>query len=153
MPFNREEVLEKLGRMPDRIERMVEEHPEDLLRQPGAGGGWGAVEIMAFLRDWDEVFSERLDHVLSEQEPEFDEEEPDLWSIERDYHAEDPDTVASQFRKGRKQLVSRLNELSDAGWERTARMPDGRVVTLEELVGELARSDHQQMAALRDILH
>lgn len=153
MSASREEILQKLGRMPDRLERLVEEHPNDLLCQPGAGGSWGAVEIMSFLRDWDEVFAERVNQVLSESEPEFDEEEPDLWSIERDYHAEDPNTVVAQFRTGRQQLLERLSGLSDRDWQRTARMPDGRVVTLEELVGGLASSDHQQMTALKDILH
>lgn len=153
MPANRQEVLDKLSRMPDRLERLVEEHPSDLLCQPGAGGGWGAVEIMAFLRDWDEVFADRLNQIRTEQEPEFDQEEPDLWSIERDYHAEDPDTVVTEFRKGRNQLVAQLSALSEDDWQRTARMPDGSVVTLEELVSDLASSDRQQMSALRDILH
>lgn len=153
MPFDRREALEKLSRMPDRLERLVEEHPNDLLCQPGAGGGWGAVEILAFLRDWDEVFSDRLNQILAEPEPEFDEEDPDLWSIERDYHAEDPNTVVIQFRQGREQLVARLSGLSEPEWERTARIPGGDVVTLEALVKDLVASDNQQMARLRDIVH
>lgn len=152
MPIDRQEALEKLSRMPDRLERVVEEHPNDLLCQPGAGGGWGAVEIMAFLRDWDEVFADRLNQILTESEPEFDEEDPDLWSIERDYHAEVPDTVVSQFRQGRTRLVARLRDLSDDDWQRTARMPDGGVATVEDLVADLIKTDHRQMTALRDIV-
>lgn len=152
MPFDRDDVLEKLKRAPDRLQRLVEDHPDDLLRQPGDGGGWGAVEIMAFLRDWDVVIDERLSLMLTEDEPEFEDEDPDLWSIERDYHAEVPNKVQSAFRKCREQLVKRLHNLDEAAWHRTARMPDGQVITVEGLVNGLLENDQEHMSRLRDIL-
>lgn len=152
MPFEREEALDKLSRTPDRVDRLVEQHPHDLLCQAGAGGGWGAVEIMAFLRDWDEVVSERAASMLSETEPQFADEDPDLWSIERDYHSEDPAEVAAAFRERREALIDRLRSLNNDQWQRTGRMPAGTIVTLEDLITELVASDQEQMDALREIL-
>lgn len=152
MPFERDEVLDKLSRTPDRVDRLVEQHPHDLLCQAGAGGGWGAVEIMAFLRDWDEVVSERLTAMLSDAEPEFADEDPDLWSIERDYHSEDPAEVATAFRQRREALIEQLRSLGDDQWQRTGRMPDGTIITVEDLASGLVASDNEQMDALRDIL-
>jgi hypothetical protein len=152
MSFDRDEILDKLSRMPDRLDRLVEQHPHDLLCQAGAGGAWGAVEIMAFLRDWDDVVTERMNAMLSESEPEFEDEDPDLWSIERDYHEEDPEEVARQFRERREELVDRLRSLDDHQWQRTGRMPDGTIHTLEDLISDLATSDRGQMTALREML-
>jgi hypothetical protein len=152
MSFDREDILERLVRLPDRLDRLVDQNPHDLLCQAGAGGAWGAVEIMAFLRDWDEVVDERMDLILTEQEPEFEEEDPDLWSIERDYHAEDPENVARQFRERREKLVERLRALQDEQWQRSGRMPDGTIVTLEDIIADLAASDQEQVNALREVL-
>jgi hypothetical protein len=152
MSFDRDDILDKLRRAPDRMKRLVEDHPDDLLSQAGAGGEWGAVEIMAFLRDWDVVVDDRLSLMLSESEPEFEDEDPDLWSIERDYHTEEPRNVQTEFRAGREQLVDRLSKLDDDEWQRTARMPDGRVVTVEEFTSELVANDQQHLTRLRDLL-
>jgi hypothetical protein len=152
MSFDRDEMLDKLKRAPDRLERLVEDHPDDLLCQPGAGGDWGAVEIMAFLRDWDVVVDDRLSLMLEESEPEFEDEDPDLWSIERDYHTEVPANVQKEFRSGREQLVDRLSRVGDDAWQRTARMPDGSVITVEDLVTGLVANDQLHMARLRELL-
>jgi hypothetical protein len=152
MSFDRDAMLEKLKRTPVRLERLVEDHPDDLLCQPGAGGDWGAVEIMAFLRDWDVVIDDRLSLMLEESEPAFEDEDPDLWSIERDYHAETPTNVLAEFQAGREQLVQRLSKLGDDDWQRTARMPDESVVTVIDLIAGLISNDQNHLARLRELL-
>lgn len=152
MSLDRNGVLDKLSRAPERMKRLVEDHPDELLSQAGAGGEWGAVEIMAFLRDWDVVVDDRLSLMLKESEPEFEDEDPDIWSIERDYHTEEPRNVQDEFRAGREHLVERLSGLDEESWQRTARMPDGRVITVEELAAELLENDQHHLARLRDLL-
>ncbi len=152
MSVDREELLTRLRRVPDRLDRLVEDHPRDLLCQAGAGGAWGAVEILSFLRDWDAVVGDRLSLMLTEDDPEFEDEDPDLWSIERDYHTEEPSNVVKEFRSGREELVARLEKLNDVAWSRTGHLPDGTRITIEELVQQLTRSDKQQLASLREML-
>jgi hypothetical protein len=153
MSIDYQELLEKLKMLPVRLERLVEQHPNDLLCQAGAGGGWGAVEIMAFLRDWDEVVLDRIDQILTTNQPEFQEEDPELWSIERDYHAEDPENVCVEVREGREELVDRITGLTDAQWQRTGTLADGSTMSLEEIVVQRLESDRQQLQALREMLH
>jgi hypothetical protein len=152
MSFDRDALLEKLKRTPDRVQRLVEDHPDDLLCQPGAGGDWGAVEIIAFLRDWDVVIDDRLTLMLEEDEPEFEEEDPDLWSIERDYHEETPSNVQAEFRAGREQLVERLRGMNEAAWEHTARQADGAVVNVADLVAGLLENDQRHLTRLKELL-
>ncbi len=152
MSTDRNELLDKLGRAPDRFQRLIEDHPDDLLRQAGDCGGWGAVEIMAFLRDWDVVVDERLSLMLEEENPEFEHEDPDLWSIERDYHAEIPDAVLAEFRTGREQLMKRLNNLDETAWARTGHMPDEPAFTVDDLILGLFQNDQEHLNRLRDLL-
>jgi hypothetical protein len=152
MPSARDDLLGRLRRFPERLRRLVEQQPEDILRQAGSGGGWGAVEILAYLRDWDEVVTEHVDQILSEGEPALTEYDTDLWAIERDYAEEDPFEVIDQFEQLRDRLVDHLSELPDAQWQRTGVKADDQRVTLEDLIRELEAHDQQNLNTLRDLL-
>jgi hypothetical protein len=152
MPSARDDLLSRLRRFPERVRRLVEQQPEDILRQAGSGGGWGAVEILAYLRDWDEVVTEHVDQILSEGEPALTEYDTDLWAIERDYAEEDPFEVIDQFEQLRDRLVDHLSELPDAQWQRTGVKADDQRVTLEDLIRELEAHDQQNLNTLRDLL-
>jgi hypothetical protein len=152
MPSARDDLLGRLRRFPDRLRRLVEQQPEDILRQAGSGGGWGAVEILAYLRDWDEVVTEHVDQILGEDEPELTEYDTDLWAIERDYAEEDPFEVIDQFEQLRDRLVDHLSELPAAQWQRTGVKADDQRVALEDLIRELEAHDQQNLNTLRDLL-
>jgi hypothetical protein len=152
MSVDRAAILEKLSLLPDRLQRLVDQHPHDLLCQAGAGGSWGAVEIMAFLRDWNEVTRDRIAHMLGEDSPELDDPDPDLWSIERDYPSEKPEPVVTALRENRNELLETLQKLDDEQWERIGRLPDDSTVTIEDLIIQLHESDQEQYRALRELL-
>ncbi len=152
MSIDRTDLLDKLKRAPGRMQRLIEDHPDDLLCQAGDGGGWGAVEIMAFLRDWDVVIDDRLTLMLEEDEPEFESEDPDLWSIERDYHAEIPAEVNKEFKVGREALIARLEKLGDTAWKRTAQTPEGNIITVAELIQGVVENDQEYLNRMRNLL-
>lgn len=150
MPATREEMLDRLRRMPDRLARLVEGKSEADLRRAGAGGDWGAVEHLANLEDFDNVSLERIEQVLSGETPELEEFDTDLRAIEMDYHAQDPFETLERFREHRQQLVERLEGLSDEDWQRTALHPTRGLVTLEELVDWIDQYDQRCLKVLRD---
>jgi hypothetical protein len=152
MSSERGDRLTRLRHFPERLRRLIDQQPEDVLREAGTGGGWGAVEILAYLRDWDEVVAEHVDQILAEDAPRLTEYDTDLWPIERDYHDEDPGTVIDQFEALRVRLVDHLTELSDEQCQRTGIAADDQVVTLEALVETLEAHDQHNLQILRDLL-
>ncbi|GBD16245.1 hypothetical protein HRbin26_01140 [bacterium HR26] len=149
---DRAELLERLRRFPDRVANLVEDLSVETLRKAGCGGQWGAVEILAYLRDFDAETLQRLERILTEDEPEISEFDPDLMAIERGYAREDPFEALAAFRELRQDLVHRLSQLGEEQWQRTARHPEFGRVTLAELIERLAQYDQDAYQRLRDVL-
>lgn len=150
MPSTRNEVIERLRRMPDRLARLVEDKSEADLRRAGSGGDWGAVEYLANLTDFDEVSLVRIDQVVAGGDPELEVFDTDIRAIEMDYHAQDPFETLERFRSNRQELVHRLENLSDEDWERPARHPVAGCIDLERLVNLIDEYDQRTMRALQD---
>lgn len=152
MPTEREILLARLQNSPGRLSRLVEPQPIEILKRAGPDGSWGAIEILAHLRDWDEVTYERIERILNEDTPALETYDCDLWAIERDYHAQNPSEVLASFRELRARLVSQLSGLPEAAWERTANHPMRGRITLEELVRQLDAHDQEHFHTLKDVL-
>jgi hypothetical protein len=150
MPSEREAMLERMRRQPDRLARLIEGKPDEVLRRPGAGGEWGAIEHLAHLRDFDEVTLDRLDQILNEVEPELEMFDTEVRAIEQDYHAQDPHRMLEEFRELRNTLVHRLEALSEEEWQRTADHPELGRVMLESLIQRLDAHDQSHFQTLRD---
>jgi hypothetical protein len=152
MNATREQMLERMGRLPERVIRLIEHESLDDLLRAGPGGSWGAVEHVAHLRDFDDVSLDRIDQILNEDDPELEFIDTDLRAIENDYHAQNPFATAEAFRGIRSELVNRLDGLSDADWQRPAHITGIGDVTLETLIEQLDQHDEQHFHALRDVL-
>ncbi|HVX30319.1 MAG TPA: DinB family protein [Nitrolancea sp.] len=152
MDQSRAEMLERMGRMPERVIRLIEQESLDDLLRAGPGGSWGAVEHVAHLRDFDEVSLDRIDQILNEDHPELDFFDTDLRAIENDYHAQNPFEAAEEFRRIRSELVNRLDGLSEADWQRTGHIAELGDITLESLIQQLDQHDELHFHALRDVL-
>lgn len=152
MPSDHKQMLERMGRLPERIQRLIEEESDEDLKRAGIGGAWGAVEHIAHLKDFDEVTLERVELMLQQDDPEIDIFDTDVRAIEQDYHAEDPRKTAVEFENLREILVNRLDALEDGDWQRTARHPDLGAITLESLVERLDEHDAQHFRAIKDVL-
>ncbi|HVB63622.1 MAG TPA: DinB family protein [Nitrolancea sp.] len=152
MTCTHEEMLERMGRFPERVIRLIEHESLDDLRRAGPGGSWGAVEHVAHLRDFDDVSLDRIDQILSDNAPELDLFDTDVRAIERDYHAQNPLETAEEFRRVRSKLVNRLDGLKDEDWHRTARISGRAPITLETLIRQLDEHDAEHFSALRDVL-
>jgi hypothetical protein len=152
MSADHQQMLERMSRMPERIQRLIQEEPNEDLYRAGIGGSWGAVEHIAHLKDFDEVTLDRVESILMQENPEIDDFDTDVRAIELDYHATNPHTTTTEFEALRAMLVNRLDGLSDADWQRTARHPELGTISIETLIRRLDEHDAQHYNALKDVL-
>ena len=67
---SRDEVLHALEHFPVEFKRSVLDAADrDALMRPAFDGGWGIVEILPHLRDWEEIYLQRANAVLTEVRP------------------------------------------------------------------------------------
>ncbi len=148
----RDAILLALAATPDDLARLRKDRsPDDLLR-PSQDGGWGVVEVLAHLRDWEEVFLDRLRTVRDEDHPFLPVQDDELWPIERDYRGQDPDRTLERFRQIRADTIDFLTGLPVGDWERTATHGSAGEVTIHFLANHICDHDTEHVGQARDAL-
>jgi len=134
------------------LERLIADRSLEELQRPAEDGGWGMVEILPHMRDWEEITHDRVWRILAEDRPELEEYDDSLWAIERDYSSQDPHQVFHRFTELRRELVERLRDLDDAAWQRTAVLEGHGEITLRSLMNEAVDHDADHLAQARDVV-
>lgn len=151
-PRDQETLLLALAAFPDDLGRALTGQPTEALVRPASDGGWGVVENLCHLRDWEAIFLERAVSILSEVRPLLAAYDDELWAIERDYRGEQPLAAFETFRAARVALVDQLDGIASEAWFRVGVHSVRGEITLRWLA-ELAR-DHaeEHLAEIRDAL-
>ena len=142
-----------LGGFPDDLGRAIAaaEDREALMR-PASDGEWGVVEILPHLRDWEEIYFDRLTKLVEEDRPYLPGYDDALWSIERDYRGQDPHATFEAFRALRDRTVELLRSLPESAWTRGGEHGYFGEITLQWLADHIADHDHEHLQQVRDAL-
>ncbi len=151
-PRGAEDVLVALAAMPDELGRSLTNRPLEDLMQPSRDGGWGVIEILCHLRDWDEIFLDRFRQTVDQERPFLPAYDDELWPIERDYRGQDPRKVFERFRDLRAELVALLEQLAAEGWQRPAEHGAHGEVTLHWMADQVCDHDHEHLDQVREAL-
>lgn len=119
----RDELLDRLRATPARLAALVDGIEDAALKRAAPDGGWGAVEIFCHLRDWDDIYHERIQRLVAEDEPTIQAIDDTLWPIEREYHLQDPRVALADFTSRRARLVDFLDHLRGSDWLRGGQHP------------------------------
>jgi hypothetical protein len=149
----RETVLSELAAFPDEFNRLVlAQHDLNQLLEPASDGGWGIVEIVPHLRDWEEIYLERMRKIVDEVRPHLPAHDDVLWAIERDYRGQDPYEVFERFRTMRAGLVAFLTDLPPDAWNRTGEHSVFDEITLLWLANHLRNHDQEHLQQALDAM-
>lgn len=157
----REAILRELTAFPGEFQRLViRPHDREALLRPAADGGWGVVEILPHLRDWDEVYAERIIAIVETDVPRLPSFDDSLWAIERDYRGQDPVETLEDLTDIREKTVDLLSQLPADAWQREAMFetetsqelwqPEGRAattrrITLQWLCDQMCDHDREHL--------
>ncbi len=147
-----DEVVSALAAFPEDLGRAIADRPAEVLARPSRDGGWGVVEILPHLRDWEEIFLARVLAVLAEDRPSLSAYDDELWAIERDYRGQDPRRTLDRFRTLRGELVAALRDLPPEAWARAGEHEVAGPVTLRWLVERIRAHDREHLDQIRDAL-
>ncbi len=149
---DREELIDALEQMPVTVGEIVADQDEDDLHKAGPGGSLGAVEVLSYLRDFEELFLDRLSAMIDDDNPRLDWVEDSLWPIERDYVNREPLMMLQEFVELRAKSVHILVDLPIGDWERTGRHPSLGQVTIRRYVERVVARDDEYLDQLRAAL-
>ena len=143
---NRETILAELASLPVEFDRLVlRPYDRETLAQPAADGGWGVVESLPHLRDWEGIYYERALAIVHEENPRLMAQDDSLWAIERDYRSQDPVVSLAELSEMRERLVAMLTDLTPDAWERTGEHSAFGRITLHWLMNQLCDHDREHL--------
>jgi len=104
--------------------------PEETILEPPVSGKWSALEHLAHLGRYHEIFLERIERILRETNPALNRyraEDDPQWEAWKTFAYKE---VAGKLASLREMLISRLKALSDKDYERTGVHPKFSEMTL-----------------------
>jgi uncharacterized damage-inducible protein DinB len=113
-------VIEALARAPRIVVPLVREMPASMLKRRPASGKWSAHEHACHLAVVHRLFLDRLDYMLATPAPVITPYDPGRDDPDDALLSLDLEESLQRYADDRARLVSRLRELSDADWQRTA---------------------------------
>lgn len=124
-------------RVPDRLKQTIPAWKvalsrDDARRRP-APDRWSSLEYGCHVRDVYVIFDQRLQRMLSEDDPLFANWDQDASAIDNDYAGQDPEVVAVEIEQAANHLARRIESVTGGQWDRTGRRSDGSAFTVDSL--------------------
>jgi hypothetical protein len=104
--------------------------PGDARTRP-VPGKWSAAEYGCHVRDVFRLFDQRLDLMLTEDDPLFPNWDQDATAVAERYAEQDPAEVAAALSDAGQAIASRFAGVTGGQWLRTGRRSDGASFTVE----------------------
>ncbi|MDX6327275.1 MAG: hypothetical protein QOK15_3629 [Nocardioidaceae bacterium] len=114
----------------------------DATRRPSAQV-WSPTEYGCHVRDVNRVFATRVELMLDEDDPQFENWDQDRTAVEERYGEQDPVEVADQLVRSTAAVADVYDAVPDDAWSRSGRRSNGSAFT----VGTLAKYH------LHDVVH
>ena len=92
---------------------------------------WSPAEYACHVRDVCALFLERLQLMLSQDDPTFANWDQDATAVEQRYHAADPAVVAAQYAERAERIAAAFDAVSGPAWQRPGRRSNGSLFTVE----------------------
>lgn len=144
-------IVDALEAMIVNFERLIANRSREELHQAAQDGGWGVVEILSHIQDWEEVTHDRVRRLLEEDHPQLEDYDDTLWAIEHDYGSQDGHVVFSHVSDLRRELVERLRGLDEHAWQRQATLCGHGDISLLWLMENLVKHDVRHLRQTREV--
>ena len=148
-----EDLVRKLGTMPDRVAELVAGLDEEALRRRPAEGEWSMTEVCGHLVEDARTWQERFMLMTTQADPYLKRYDPEAGVRERGYQGAAIEKTMDEFRRVRRETVEMLSKLTPEGWQRTGRHFSRGRMTIAEACGLTlghAESHLEQLRELRE---
>lgn len=117
-------LVEKLRKQAAEVQRLTAGLEESALATPTVAGKWSLKELVCHLRRMEDVFADRFQRVLTEDNPAITSYHPDGDEEFIELTRRSTATTLGEYLDRREALCRRLEGLSPGEWHRKGRHPD-----------------------------
>jgi len=114
--------------------------------------GWSIIEVVCHLRDFDEIFYNRAQMMLTQDHPQLPAYDHEAMAIEKKYQDEELAYVYYDLKASRERFVSFFESLTDEQWEHTGIHPERESFTMTDAVMQVGLHDISHIEQITRIL-
>jgi len=101
------------------VHSLLENQPEDIFDKQPDPERFSLREVVCHLADWEGVWLNRMQKMVSEESPELPGYDEGQWAIDHNYKEANAKEQIAKFIEGRIALVAFLKKLESEQWQRT----------------------------------
>ena len=131
------------------LKNISEDQAHDLHDGPE---GWSIIEVVCHLRDFDEIFYNRAQMMLTQDHPQLPAYDHEAMAIEKKYQDEELAYVYYDLKASRERFVTLFESLTDEQWERTGIHPERDSFTMTDAVMQVGLHDISHIEQITRIL-
>jgi len=146
------EQMERLRRTADDLAAALKGMPEAIVAKRPAEKAWAAKEVVCHLRDVEELWMNRFQTILANDEPKLLPIDPDAWALDRQYLKNDAADALASFRRRRRETLEFLGTLKPEQWERAGLHSSRGRLTVRDFVAFMAWHDDNHLDQLKRAL-
>jgi hypothetical protein len=94
---------------------------------------WSRLEYACHVRDVHQLFAQRVQLMLDEDDPQFDNWDQDATAVEEDYGLQDPGAVGTELVERAAEAAAVYASVADDQWQRRGRRSNGSAFTVETI--------------------
>ena len=118
------------------------------LRERPTDDQWSPLEYACHVRDVFRLYHERLQLMLTQDDPSYPNWDQDDTAVAQQYNEQDPTTVATELESAAQRLADAFAGVRDQQWQRTGTRSDGARFTVESFARYLI---HDPVHHLHDV--
>ena len=145
-------IITSLENAPNILLPLIGEIPNEIIKRRPVPGKWSAHEHAAHLTQTDSIFINRLNLMLTEENPVIKSYLPDKDEEDGAFLKIDLAPALEKFARERKTLVEKLKTLSAEDWQRTARHEEYTHYSVFIMFRHLALHDNLHSYRIEEIL-
>jgi hypothetical protein len=117
-------LVDRLRRQAAEVRRLIIGLDEVQLATPTVPGKWSLKELVCHFRRMEQVFGERFNRLITENNPEVVPYDPTGDKVFEELTTHSTDMVLDEYLREREALCRRLENLPPEGWHRKGRHPE-----------------------------
>ena len=114
--------------------------------------GWSILEIVCHLRDFDEIFYNRVQMMQAQERPQLPAYDHEAMAIDGAYQQEDLAEAYSALRASRARFIACLADLTPAQWERDGVHPERDSFTMTDALMQVGLHDLDHLEQITRVL-
>jgi len=134
-------IVKSLRDTTNTIVQYIDPCSETQLLWSTSPNSWNIKEILAHLSQTNELYLERMIHVLEERPDDFRTIDPDIEIKKEEFSSYSIEHIMRDFLRGRKEIESLCMKTIDVDWEKSGNHPDKGMQTFKQIVQYVIEHD------------